>query len=282
MLPAVNVAYDMTSDLVLRGALSKTIAFAPYNQLAPYFEANDTVLTAAAGNPNLSPYRSINFDQSLEWYFAPGSALAGSMFYKNIGNYIVNQATFQQRINGSWTLPGYLAATGNALVASGQCTAAGVCNYSVTQPVDGGSAQVIGFAVSYQQAFADTGFGLRANYTYSDATTSTGAALPYNSRNTYAISPYYERGPFSASLAYSWRSSYLAGGYVAGAAPSTVDTWKELDGAVGYTFNPTWSLNFNAINLLNSTYSQYLANKTQLAEEYKTGRQYVLSLGAKF
>ena len=292
VLPAFNVAYDLASDVVLRGAASKTIAFAPYNQLAPYFEANDTVLTAAAGNPDLQPYKSTNFDESLEWYFAPGSALAGSMFYKNIGNYIVNQATSVQRINGSWTLPGYYNATGKALVSSGQCTeinatggpgtGTGICNYSVTQPVDGGSAQVIGFALSYQQAFADTGFGLRANYTYSNATTSTGAALPYNSRNTYAISPYFEQGPISASLAYSWRSSYLAGGYVAGAAPSTVDTWKELDAAVGYTFNPTWSLNFNAINLTNSTYSQYLANKTQLAEEYKTGRQYVLSLGAKF
>ncbi len=282
VLPAINVADDLRSDLVLRGAVSTTIAFAPYNQLAPYFEANDTVLTAAAGNPNLSPYKSNNFDGSLEWYFAPGSALAGSLFYKDITNYIVNQATFQSRINGSWTLPGYLNSTGNAQVAAGLCTPQGVCQYSVTQPVDGGTAKVKGFAISYQQAFADTGFGLRANYTYSDATTSSGAGLPYNSKNTYAISPYFEKYGFSASLAYSWRSSYLAGGYVAGAAPSTVDTWKELDASLGYAFNETWSLNFNAINLLNSTYYQYLASHTQLEDEYKTGRQYVLSLGAKF
>ena len=282
LLPAFNIAWNAAPDVILRGATSVTVAYAPFNQLAPYFEANDTVLTASAGNPNLSPYKSANFDGSAEWYFAPDSALAGSLFYKDVTNYIVQQATFQQRINGSWTLPGYLNSTGNAQVAAGLCTPTGTCTYSVTQPVDGGSAKVKGFAISYQQAFANTGFGLRANYTYSDATTSSGAGLPYNSKNSYAISPYYEQGPFSASVAYSWRSSYLAGGYVAGAAPSSVDTWKELDASVGYAFNDNWSLNFNALNMLNSTYYQYLASKTQLEDEYKTGRQYVLSLGAKF
>ena len=160
--------------------------------------------------------------------------------HKDITNYIVQQASFQERQNGSWTLPGYLNSTGNAQVKAGLCTQSGICDYSVTQPVDGGSAKVKGFAISYQQAFANTGFGLRANYTYSNATTSSGGALPYNSQNSYAISPYYEEGPFSASIAYSWRSSYLAGGYVAGAAPSSVDAWKaELDGSVWVTPSTT-------------------------------------------
>lgn len=282
VLPAANVAWDMSSDTVLRGALSETIAFAPYNQLAPYFEANDTVLTAAAGNPNLSPYKSWNLDGSYEWYFAPDSALAASVFYKDVRNYIVNAASSQQRINGSWTLPGYFNATGKALVASGQCTTAGVCNYSVTQPVDGGTATVKGFAVSYQQAFADTGFGVRANYTYSDASTSSGKDMPYNSKNTYAISPYFEKYGFNASIAYSYRSSYLAGGYVAGAPATYTDSFKELDASAGYAFTDYLTANFNALNLLNSTYYQYNGSRTQLAQEYKTGRQYVLSLNAKF
>ena len=64
VLPAFNIAYDVVPDVILRGAASETVAYAPYNQLAPYFEANDTVLTAAAGNPNLSPYKSANFDGS--------------------------------------------------------------------------------------------------------------------------------------------------------------------------------------------------------------------------
>lgn len=281
ILPAFNLAYDLSQDLILRGAASETVAYAPYNQLAPYFQANDTVLTAAAGNPNLSPYKSVNFDESLEWYFAPGSVLAGSLFYKDVKNYIIQQATFQQRINGSWTLPGYQNSTGNAQVAAGLCTPAGVCQYSVTQPVDGGHATVNGFAVTYQQQLP-MGFGVRANYTYSNATTSSGKPMPFNSLQSYSLSPYYEQGPFSASISYNWRSGYLAGGYVAGAAPANVDSFKELDASAAYAFNANWSLNLSALNLLNSTYFQYLANPTQLAQEYKTGRQYLLTMSYKF
>ncbi|MGH8278737.1 MAG: TonB-dependent receptor [Gammaproteobacteria bacterium] len=281
LLPALNVAYDIAPDLVLRGAASETIAYAPYNQLAPYFEANDTVLTAASGNPNLSPYKSVNLDESLEWYFAPGSVLAGSLFYKDVKNYIVNQAVFQQRINGSWTLPGYLNSTGSAQIAAGLCTPTGLCNYSVTSPVDGGHATVNGFAVAYQQQLPSD-FGLRANYTYSNAQTSSGQPMPYNSLQSFSVSPYYENGPFSASISYNWRSGYVAGGYVAGAAPTNTASYKELGAQVGYAINDNWSVNLSGMNLLNSTYYQFLANPTQLAQEYKTGRQYLLTASVKF
>jgi iron complex outermembrane receptor protein len=274
VLPAANIAFDMSQDVVLRGALSETIAFAPYNQLAPYFEANDTVLTAAAGNPNLNPYKSWNLDGSAEWYFTDQSALAGSVFYKDVRNYIVNVATTVDHINGSWTLPGY--------VRPANCDAATeVCPYSVTQPVDGGTATVKGFAVSYQQAFANTGFGVRANYTYSDATTSSGTGLPYNSKNSYALAPYYEQGPFSVSLSYNWRSSYLAGGYVAGAPPASVASYGELGASASWNITDMLSLNLSAMNINNETYRQYNGNQTELAEEYKTGAEYLLSLGFK-
>ncbi|HLW74181.1 MAG TPA: TonB-dependent receptor [Gammaproteobacteria bacterium] len=281
VLPAINVADEVTQDVVIRGAASETVAYAPYNQLAPYFEANDTVLTAAAGNPNLKPYESINFDGSAEWYFQPEAVLAGSLFYKKVNNYIVQSATTQSRINGSWTLPGYITNTGQAYINSGQCTAAGVCNYSVTQPVDGGGAKVKGFAVSYQQSFAQTGFGLRANYTYSDATTDSGGALPYNSKNSYSLSPFYEQGPFTASIDYSWRSSYLAGGYVAGAPATDVDSYKDLSASFTYAINDMLAINLSGLNLQNSVYHTYIGNPTELGSEYVTGRQYLASLSFK-
>jgi iron complex outermembrane receptor protein len=276
-LPSFNIAYNVTPDFIVRAAGSETIAYAPYNQMAPYFEANDTVLTATAGNPNLKPYRSINGDLSAEWYFTPSSVVAASVFYKNVLNYIVQQATLQDRINGSWTLPGYLNSTGNAQIAAGLCTAQGICQYDVTAPVDGGRAKVKGFTLSYQQAFGNSGFGARANYTYSDASTQSGGALPYNSKNAYNLGPYFEMGPYSASVSYSWRSSYLAGGYVAGAPATFVDGWKELDASVGYALNKNISFSLDALNLLNSTYYTYLGSKTQISSEYVTGRQYMLT-----
>jgi iron complex outermembrane receptor protein len=282
VLPAANIAWNVTPDFILRAAASETVAYAPYNQLAPYFEANDTVLTATGGNPNLKPYRSANFDASAEWYFTPESVFAASVFYKDVLNYIVNAATTQSRINGSWTLPGYLQSEGNAQIAAGLCTAAGVCQYDVTAPVNGGRAKVKGATLSYQQAFWDTGFGMRANYTYSDASTASGGWLPYNSKNSYNIGPYFEKGPYSASVSYNYRDAYLAGGYVAGAPATYVDGFKELDGSAGYQFNKNFGVTLNMLNLLNEKYYAYLGSKTQISEEYVTGRQFMLEAHFKF
>jgi iron complex outermembrane receptor protein len=279
-LPSFNIAWNVTPDVILRGAASETIAYAPYNQMAPYFAANDSVLTAAAGNPNIKPYRSVNFDGSAEWYFNPQSMVAVSFFYKNVLNYIVNEATTQVRQNGSWALPDF-SNYAAALVATGKCTTTGMCAYDVTAPVDGGRAKVKGGTISYQQAYG-YGFGLRANYTYSDASTKSGGALPYNSKNSYTIAPYYEEGPYSASLAYTYRSSYLAGGYVAGAPSTYIDGFKELDATLGYEINKNFSLNLNMLNLLNSKYYAYLGSKTQMSSEYVTGRQYMLKANFKF
>lgn len=275
-LPAFNIAWNVTPDIILRGAGSETVAYAPYNQLAPYFEANDTVLTATAGNPGLKPYRSVNFDLSGEWYFNNESVVAISGFYKNVLNYVVNAATTQGRQNGSWQnlLGGPVAAN---LIANGLCTDAGFCQYSVSAPINGGRAKVKGAAISYQQAFGDSGFGLRANFTYSDSSTVSGGPLPYNSKDSYTFAPYFEKGPYSASVSYNYRSKYLAGGYTAGAPDSYTDSYKELDASLGYKFNKNFSVTFDALNLLNSTYKQYYgAQLQQLANEYASGREYIL------
>jgi iron complex outermembrane receptor protein len=283
-LPAFNIAWNITPDLILRGAASETVAYAPYNEYAPTFEANDTIapLTAAAGNPDLKPYRSVNFDASAEYYFDPQSVVALSGFYKNVLNYVVNAATTQTRENGSWAQIGG-GSIGDLLVAQGLCTTSGLCQYDVTAPVNGGRATVKGAAISYQQAFGDSGFGLRANYTYSDSKTQSGGPLPYNSKNSYTIAPYFEMGPYSASVAYNWRSQYLAGGYVAGAPDTYTGSYKELDSSLGYQFNKNFTLSFNMLNLLNSVYKQwYGANDVQLANEYVSGREFMLEAHFKF
>ena len=284
VLPAFNIAWNVTPDLILRGAASETIAYAPYNQYAPYFESNDTVapLTATAGNPDLKPYKSVNFDISGEYYFNQESVVAVSGFYKNVLNYIVNASTTQSVINPSWSTIG-AGAQGQLLVNQGICTTAGLCQYSVTAPVNGGRAKVKGAAVSYQQAFGDSGFGLRANFTYSDSSTAAGGPLPYNSKDSYTVAPYYEQGPYSASISYNYRTKYLAGGYVAGAPDTYTGSYKELDASFGYKINQHFSVSLNLLNMLNSVYKQYYgANEEQLANEYVSGREYMLEAHFKF
>lgn len=277
VLPSVNIAWNITPDFILRGAAYKAIAFAPYNQEAEYTFTNDSVLTGTGGNAHLDPYKSNNFNVSAEYYFAPEALLAASVFYKDIRNYIVQGVGTERLFNSLFTSnPGQYAQ-----LNGGNCDNQGFCDYSVSRPQNGGKATAKGFTLSYQQPFGDTGFGIRANYTYTDASTHDGGRLPYNSKNAYSITPYYEQGPLSASISYGWRSSYLAGGYVAGAPSETVDAWKELDLTAAWKFNDHFSVGFDALNLLDSTYLGYLGTKAMPVARYKQGREYIATLHFK-
>lgn len=280
-LPSFNIAYDASDSVVLRGAVAEVIAWAPYNQEAHYTFLNDTTATGTGGNPNLDPYRSVNFDASVEWYFAEQSVLAGSIFYKDILNYITTDPAIERQYNSMQsTSPDTFNSTYVGKLYN--CTADGQCDYSITRPQNGGRATVKGFTVSYQQPFGDSGFGLGVNYTYANGTTKSGQALPYNSKNAVNLSPYFEKGPFSARVTYGWRSNYLAGGYVAGAPPASVADYTELDASLGWRFTDQLSLDLGALNLLDEKYSEYLGNKALIAAQYKTGRRYMATLHFQF
>ena len=281
LLPSLTVVYDLSEDVLLRFAAAKVVAWAPYNQMAPNTFLNDTTLTGSGGNAGLEAYESTNFNLSAEWYFAEESVLAASLFYKDISNFIESDAQVEVLFNSiSDDVPP--SETFADLVAAGRCTADGFCNYDIIRPRNAGSGKVQGINLSFQTPFDDTGFGITANYTYADGETAAGNDLPYQSENQFSVSPYYEKGPFSARITYGWRSEYLAGGFVAGAPPVSVDEYSDLGASVGWRFTDNLELSFDAQNLLDEEYFQYFGDKFQPANRYTTGRRYQVSLQFKF
>jgi len=278
-LPSLTLVYDASTDWVFRFAAAKVIAWAPYNQMVNNTFLNDTQLTGAGGNANLSPYESWNFNLSAEYYFAHQAVMAWSVFYKKIDNYIDTSATIERQYN---SIRDTSPATWVNIVGTNGCTADGYCDYSIQRPRNAGDGKVKGFNLAFQQPFGDSGFGLTANYTYASGENNTGDPLPYQSRNSVALSPYYEKGPINARLTYNWRDHYLAGGYVAGAAPASVDDYAELGASLGYRFTDAWSLQIDAQNLLDEEYFQYLGDKDHPAGRYKSGRRYMATLNFKF
>lgn len=279
-LPSFNVAFDAAPDVVLRVSGAEVIAWAPYNQMVNNTFLNDTVLTGSGGNADLKPFKSVNFNLSAEWYFAEQSVLAASVFYKNVINYIDTTPASERHYN---SIRDTDPAQWDSLVGSHGCSADGFCDYSVSRPHNAGSGSIKGFNLSYQQAFGDTGFGMVANYTYADGSTSHGNPMPYQSKNSISVGPYYEQGPFSARINANWRSHYLAGGYVAGAPPAVVGSYTDLSASIGWHFNEHFALSFDAMNLLNEKYHQYaVGNKDQLFAEYTTGRRYMATLRMNF
>ncbi|MBN7138763.1 TonB-dependent receptor [Lysobacter enzymogenes] len=280
VLPSLNVVYDTGSDVLLRFGAAKVVAWAPYNQLVGNTFLNDSTFTGSGGSANLDAYESTNYSLSAEWYFAEQSVLAASVFYKDIDNYITSEAAIERQFNSNaTTAPAFYQ---SRIVGTNGCTTDGFCNYSILRPVNAGKGKVKGFTVSYQQPFGDTGFGLTANYTYADGEGANGTDLPYQSRDAVAISPYYERGPLSARISYNWRSDYLAGGYVAGAPPASVDDYAELGASVSWTFDDRLTVALEGMNLLDSEYKQYLGREELVAQRFHTGRRFMASFRFKF
>ncbi|PPU76954.1 MULTISPECIES: TonB-dependent receptor [Xanthomonas] len=260
-LPSFNLAYDMTDDTVLRFSAAKVIARPRYGDLAGSFTINSGTgdLTAGGGNPDLKPYESTNYDLAAEWYFAPSSMLSGEVFYRDIGSYIVN-TTVSQQLN-----PAPPAVSGI---------------YQVTTPVNVSDAKVKGVSVNYQQSLG-LGFGIQANYTFAESDSSSGLNLPYLSRDTYNVIPYWEHGDWMVRVNYSYRSKYFTQiGRLA--SQDFADSYKQLDLTASYQITDYMGLTFGATNLLDSTYRLFSNTRSTPTAFYKNGRGYQAQLNFKF
>ena len=261
-LPAFNLAYDAGEDVVLRASAAKVIARPRYSDLAGYTTLDDTTRSGGGGNPDLTPYAATNYGLSAEWYFKPGSYLAGEIFYRDISNYIGNQVVDGVQLTNP--------VTGQTL------------EYSISRPVNGGKAKVTGFSLSGNVNLI-WGFGIQGNYTFADAdvksATLAATGLPFLSRNTVTITPYFEKGPFQARVSYNRRSKYF---YRYGRVQSQdyTDSYAELDAQISYQLNKNVQVTANAANLLDSTYYQYSSDPKYPTSVYKNGR--VFSLTATF
>ncbi|MCC8601357.1 TonB-dependent receptor, partial [Xanthomonas vesicatoria] len=259
-LPSFNIAYDITDDTVLRFSAAKVIARPRYADLAGTFTVNsgNGNLTANGGNPDLKPYESTNYDLAAEWYFAPSSMLSGEVFYRDISSYIVN-TTVTQQLN-----PAPPAVAGL---------------YQVTTPVNVSDAKVKGVSVNYQQSFG-LGFGLQANYTFAESDSSSGLNLPYLSRDTYNVIPYWEHGDWTVRVNYSYRSKYFT---QIGRLESRdfADAYKQLDLNASYQITDYMGITFGATNLLDSTYRVFSNTRDTPTAFYKNGRGYQAQLNFK-
>jgi iron complex outermembrane receptor protein len=258
-LPSFNFIYDLTDDLVLRVAAAQVIARPRYSNMTPFVNTDDTTLVASTGNPGLKPYQSNNYGVSLEWYFAPSSVLSAEYFRRDISDYVLT--TVQDRVFRNNT-------TGGSSI------------YQTSVPTNAGDATVQGVAVNFQHDIG-MGFGVVANYTYSDANTDGQYSLPYNSRNAYNFSPYYEQGKWSARLNLGWRSEYFTQvGRLNG--EQMTDEFTQLDASFGFQATDRLRISLDATNLLDEGYYSYIGSKDHPYYLYKNGRGYQVQMNFKF
>jgi len=271
-LPSANLKIDMTPEVVARFAVSQTMTRADYSalagstNLAPPGQVTG-IGSGTGGNPDLKPIRSTNYDMGLEWYFAKRSLLSGTLFYMDLQNYIgFGSQILTYQTYGAGLPPG-----------------GAPVQYNLTVPVNT-KGRVQGVELTYQQAIGDR-FGVEGNYTYTDGRQTEGVQngddrLVGTSKNTYNVGAYYEDPHFSAHVTYNFRSAFFSG--LDRSTAFSQDDIGTLAASVAYAYNEHLSVNLDAQNLNDPTLKYYALNTTQPRAFYKNGRQFYLSVRAKF
>jgi TonB-dependent receptor len=286
-LPSFNVAANLTDQLVLRLAGSRSITRANPNQMLPGTTFSDpSAQVANQGNPNLQPYYSDNFDAGLEYYFGDSAKLgyvAVNPFYKVLTGFTVNQQVTEP-----------FSALGIPLSAltSQQLSTGITLNTPInvnTQVNIGQTLTIRGIELTWVQPldFLIKGAGVSANYTRVDQSATGSAAVatgiaPY----TYNLSGWYEDHGLSVRLSYN----YLDKRVVANApqnnvyVPLVTEAYGQLDLSSSYSIpNFKWvQLTFNALNLTNEHQRTDFGYTDAPYTAYFPGRQYLFGVRGKF
>jgi TonB-dependent receptor len=236
VLPSTNIIYEPARGLLVRFAASKTMSRPQLNALTPGTTAFPTGLNATnapqitVGNPYLSPFRSTNFDVSLEKYFGRSGIMAVTLFHKDL-------KSFPQQLAGEAPLSSvfqpevYEQVLANITNVNLRDYTANGGVYAIRQFRDAPGGTIKGVEVNVQTNFDFLGdafknFGITANYTHiasklnyltSTELSTTRTGTTPTAVNTFATGPFLNTSPnsFNATLYYEnnvW-SARVSGAY---------------------------------------------------------------------
>jgi TonB-dependent receptor len=277
LLPSLSIAYDVLDDVVLRTAYGQTLTRPSLANIA-----QSTTIpvrfnpAASSGNPALLPLHAQNIDVSAEWYFAPDALLSAGIYYKGLKNLIsmqIETVPFHS-LNLPWSSldAGVFGTTEDPNMAM-----------QLSRPVNLNPMVVRGFEIFYQQAYGFLpspldGLGSLASFTYTaGAASGPGTGFIANdgsyykkqitgmSTYTFSGTAYYEKGPYSLRLSYSWHSATPAEDI--NHDQTDMRLWGQargsLDGTIGYSIDDFLELRLDVTNLLNAPEYQYVTDGTQ-------------------
>ena len=264
-LPSLNLRYNLNREMVLRGAITRTLTRPDYSALAgatsisPVAKPGD-IGSGSGPNGELKPVRSTNFDLAFEYYHAPRAMVGASAFYMDLSSLItLGQVTRRYLTTNAQFPQGFQA------------------DYVLTTPVNG-EGKVKGLELSLEQPLGAY-FGVSANYTYTDAKEAGNKPMLGASRNAYTLGAYFEDDSWNARLTYTYRSSFYSG--LDRATAFSQDATGSLSASLGYKINDKLSLALDGRNLNNPKLAYFALNQDQPRSIYQNGRQFYLTLRAK-
>ena len=262
-LPSINIAFDVSDDVIVRAAASSVMSRVNYSDLKPGLAIQENFGSANGGNPYLKPYEADQADLGVEYYFTEASLFSAAAFVKQIDNvvFLTEEVEF---VDGCGAQPSEYDS----------------CR--VTRPRSNGDGDVTGLELQLQHTFAN-GFGFVSNYTYVDSETTRpdGATemVPGVSENSFNGSLFYENDHISARIAYNWRSEWIG---VGAAQAVRNDDYQQWDASIVWHAMENLDISLEGVNLTNEVIQSYDTNYDLTQNTIEFGSRYYLSASYKF
>ena len=277
VLPSMNLVYEASSTLLLRGAVAKVVArpaianlagsrSLTYRSAAYAFDRDQfgefEGWSGSGGNSQLEAFAAWQYDIGVEWYFRPGSVIGTTLFRKDVSNFIV---------------PLVMDVTRN--VAGQQ-----VLIEAYSTVANGSDAVSQGVEV-YAQHTLPIGLGAQVNFTYNDTSTAdvtldgqnVGSSPLVGSAETQVnASVFYENEKLLLRASYNRRGT-VVGGLQSGLNIYT-EPYQQVDINAAYELHDGLVLTASIVNLTGEEERQYLGSDTKdrfIASYYPGRRAYV-------
>jgi iron complex outermembrane recepter protein len=296
VLPSLNVNFDLGNDMVVRVGAAKVVARPKMSDLRPNlsfgFDNTLGILKGSGGNPDLEPFRANSFDLSFEKYFGGNKGYVSvAAFNKNLTTYIYNRDTtfeFAPFVNPTTNLP--VGKTSLGLI---------------TRPENGSGGKIGGFELTVNVPFGMflkplEGMGVSVNYSNTNSSiklppsgfaTNAGTAsipLPGLSKEVTNFRLYYERAGFQVALAGRSRSDFLGDivDFKGDRELKYIKGETTADFQLGYEFKSGiakgLSLLFQANNITDAKFQQYVNDPKNITEKKQFGKSYLIGANYKF
>lgn len=276
-MPGIQMTLAARDDILVRAAWTNTIGRPSYEQNVPFrlFEIEDDGDGAfegaiEAGNPDLDPLESANYDLAVEWYLDAGIVSAG-VFYKDIENPIFTR--IQQLEDETFEGREY-------------------SELEIVRPENAESGEILGVELNFQQQFRGLpspfdGLGMQVSYTYSDSEADVfdradAVTFFLQSEHVGNLALFWEKYGFEVRLAYAYRSEYLDSLGDDAASDLFVDTHGQLDFKASYDVSKHVNVYVQMQNITDEPLRFYSGDKSRMAENESYGWNATAGVSVKF
>ncbi len=284
VLPAFNLAFELRDNLKLRFAYAKNMQLLDLNTwggglVLDYAYSGPTTAPKITGgtqngSPDLKPWRSTNYDVSVEYYFGHASLLSLGVFHVNVASFIGSGTT--QRCD----LPDQDNVVRRCVTISG--------------PVQGAGKSLGGVEAGLKQPFDFlpghfSNLGVDANFTYSPSNVGTdvaGNTIPFqdNSKEQANLVLWYQSSRFQARIAGNYRSKRAVSQDFAGLAgfEEYQAPTHYYDLSASYELTPNWQVFASGTNLTKQQEHLYLVWPDQKLDTTQFEARYAIGVRARY